>query len=227
MKIKTQNLNFLKSMEPVKLECEYCNSEFALPKNQVMAIIKGIKENTTKQYKGRFCSRRCKDLFSVVKKKLKCSYCNKTIYMIPYEIKKSKSGNHFCSLSCSTLFNNLNKSKGNRISKNEQWIKEQLGTLYPHLNILYNDKRTIKSELDILIPSLNIAFEINGIYHYKPIHGKEKLKNIKNNDAKKTELCNRNNIKLIVINTSEQKKFDPMTSQKYLDIIKDNIIKCG
>jgi len=45
--------------------------------------------------------------------------------------------------------------------------------LYPDLVIHFNKKDAINSELDIYIPSLKLAFELNGIFHYEPIFGKE------------------------------------------------------
>ena len=63
------------------------------------------------------------------------------------------------------------------------WLEEQLTSLYPKLDIHFNRKDTIGSELDIYIPSLNLAVELNGIFHYEPIFGKDKLSKIKTNDA--------------------------------------------
>lgn len=95
--------------------------------------------------------------------------------------------------------------------------------MYPDLVILFNDKSTINSELDIYIPSLRIAFELNGIFHYEPIFGKDKLKQINNNDNNKFQKCIINNISLCIIDTSSQKKFKEQNSLMYLEII-TNII---
>jgi len=99
------------------------------------------------------------------------------------------------------------------------YLEKQLTILYPTINILYNDNSAIGSELDIYIPSLNIAFELNGIFHYEPIFGIDKLKKIQYNDSNKFMKCHENSINLCIIDTSYQKQFKESTSQKYLDII--------
>lgn len=99
------------------------------------------------------------------------------------------------------------------------WLQEQLINLYPDLHILYNDRQTIGSELDIYIPSLNLAFEINGIFHYEPIFGKDKLNRIITNDSNKYKSCLDNEVDLCIINSSKQSYFSPKTSFKYLNII--------
>ena len=71
----------------------------------------------------------------------------------------------------------------------------------------------------IYIPSIKLAFELNGIFHYEPIFGEEKLEKIKSNDQNKFLICKKNNINLCIINTCQQKYFKISTSQKYLDII--------
>jgi hypothetical protein len=67
--------------------------------------------------------------------------------------------------------------------------------------------------------SLNIAFELNGIFHYEPIYGNDKLNKIQNNDMRKFQACLEHNIELCIIDTSQQKYFKESTSQKYLNII--------
>lgn len=89
--------------------------------------------------------------------------------------------------------------------------------------IIFNGKEIINSELDIYIPSLKLAFELNGIFHYEPIYGEEKLKNIKNNDDRKFQDCLEKNIELCIIDTSGSKNFKPERDKKYFDII-SNII---
>jgi hypothetical protein len=130
-----------------------------------------------------------------------------------------RSKNHFCSQSCTISYNNKHKTTGNRRSKLEIYLENQLTILYPNLPIDYNLKLAINSELDIYIPSLNLAFELNGIFHYEPIFGINKLDQIRNNDISKSKACIDNRIDLCIIDTSDQKYVKPSTSQKYLDII--------
>jgi len=152
---------------------------------------------------------------------LKCKHCNKQFEKHPSQLKKSI--NHFCTQSCSATYNNLHKTKGTRISKLEMWLKERLTEKYPNLEIHYNRKDAVNAELDIYIPSLKLAFELNGIYHYEPIHGPELLSRMQNNDQRKFQACLERGIELCVIDTSKQKYFKPTTSQQFLIIIQ-NII---
>ena len=86
-------------------------------------------------------------------------------------------------------------------------------------------KDTIKSELDIFIPALKFAFELNGIFHYEPIYGQDKLKSIINNDDRKFQACLEHNIELCIIDSSKQKRFTEQLSKQYLNIICDIINK--
>ena len=99
------------------------------------------------------------------------------------------------------------------------WIQSKLDELYPNLEIHYNRKEAINSELDIYIPLLNLAFELNGVFHYEPIFGVDKLQKIQENDQSKSKACYDAKIDLCIIDTSNQKYVKPKTSQKYLDIM--------
>lgn len=107
--------------------------------------------------------------------------------------------------------------------KLEFWLEEQLTKNFPQLTILYNQKETINSELDIHIPSLNLAFELNGIFHYEPIHGQDKLSSIQNNDSRKFQACLEREIELVIIDASHLTYFKPKHGMKYYEII-SNII---
>jgi len=81
----------------------------------------------------------------------------------------------------------------------------------------------------VVIPTLKLAFELNGIFHYEPIFGSNKLKQIQNNDDRKFQACLEQGIELCLIDTSQQKYFKDVLSLKYLNIIV-NIINnklCG
>ena len=103
----------------------------------------------------------------------------------------------------------------------EKWVEGQIKTTFPILTVKFNDIKTIDLELDIYIPDLKLAFELNGIFHYKPIY-KNYLKTI-DNDQKKIQRCIDKGIKLIVIDISEQIKFTEQSSYRYFNHIADNI----
>jgi hypothetical protein len=156
-------------------------------------------------------------------KDVNCSQCGKTFKMIFSQFKRYK--HHFCSRSCSATYNNLHKTKGNRRSKLEIWLEEKLPSLYPNLQFKFNSKEEINSELDIYIPSLKLAFELNGIYHYEPIHGVDKFNQIQNNDNRKFQACIEKGIDLCIIDTSSLNYFKEQNANKYLDIITNIINK--
>lgn len=96
--------------------------------------------------------------------------------------------------------------------------------MFPKLLFEFNNKSIINSELDIYLSELKLAFELNGIFHYQPIYGQEKLLQIQRNDSIKSAKCIEHDIELFQVNTSHQKIFDIKTSKVYLDII-SNIIE--
>jgi hypothetical protein len=148
---------------------------------------------------------------------VQCLHCDKSFKKFNANIKKTP--NNFCSKSCAGTYNSLHKKHGTRRSKLEKYLEEQLILLYPELTILFNKKEIIGSELDIYVPDLNLAFELNGIFHYEPIFGKDKLEKIENNDQLKFKACIENKINLCIIDVSNQKGFSIANSKKYLDII--------
>ncbi len=204
--------NNAKGFDLLPLECYYCSKSFYKNKKYIKDIL-----NPRHKSVGHFCSRDCTNLASTTKKSVICIQCNSEFYKFPSQIKKSK--NHFCSQSCAGTYNTLHKSTGTRRSKLEVWLEVQLPILYPNIEIHFNRKDAIGSELDIYIPSLNLAFELNGIFHYEPIYGDNKLQKIKNNDSNKFQACINHNISLCIIDTSSQKYFKESTSKEFLDII--------
>lgn len=211
MLIDKNKLIKYKSRDLIPLECEACKNTFYTTKNNVLRVIKS-RPNDFK-----FCNKLCEGKSKTTKIKIKCKQCNTETERVPSEINTCKYV--FCSSSCSAIYNNTHKTTGYRRSKLEMWLEEQLTTLYPNLKIDFNKIDTINSELDIYIPSLKLAFELNGIFHYESIYGKEKLDRTKNNDNRKFQACLENKIELCIIDTSSQGYFKEKTSQKFLDII--------
>ena len=210
--IPISEISKIKKRVPCK--CKKCGGIFYITKSLVRRAIKGTKTAD-------FCSKKCSYAFHNKKEEKKCMTCSKIFLKKACE--STKSPNHFCSLSCSATYNNQHKKFGTRISKLEKWLKERLTETFPSLEILYNNKETINSELDIYIPCLKLAFELNGIFHYEPIYGAQKLSQIQNNDKRKFQACLEKDIELCIIDTSAQKYVKPSTSQKYLDIVKSII----
>lgn len=209
-------MNSLKSGTNVELNCPQCNIIFYRKKNIIQS-----KFGEYNNQKIIYCSHKCAMISETTLQKVLCLQCNSIFEKLPSQIKKSPK--HFCSRNCAAKYNNTHKTKGNRRSKLEIWLETQLKFIYPTLKILFNNKETINSELDIYIPSLNLAVELNGIFHYEPIFGADKLDSIQNNDDRKFQACLEQNIELLIIDISSQKYFKESTSLKYLDIIK-NII---
>lgn len=145
---------------------------------------------------------------------VKCKQCDIYFLKLVSEIKKSKN-NNFCSNNCAAKYNNQHRKTGNRVSKLEKYLQENLtGYIFD-----YNNRKICNGlELDIFMPTLNLAFEINGIFHYKPVHGQLKFDKIVEKDKLKMNRCIDKKIKLIVI-----KDDSPRFSIKYGDHILNTI----
>jgi len=143
-----------------------------------------------------------------------CLTCNKEFKKDFNQVKKYPI--HFCSSSCSAIYTNTHKTTGLRISKLERYIQDNIITKYE----LEFNNRTICDglELDIYIPSIKLAFEINGILHYKPIYGTDKYNKIAERDQRKLLLCKNQDIKLVVIKDTSS-RFSEEYGKEILDYI--------
>lgn len=146
-----------------------------------------------------YCSRSCWDNSRRVE--VVCAQCGKPNIIYSSELAKNGRRN-FCDRRCAATYNNLHKTHGTRRSKLERFIEVKLLTDFPDLPMKFNDKDAIGSELDIYVPSLKFAVELNGIYHYQPVHGSERLHAIMRNDALKHMNCRGLGIELMVLDTS-------------------------
>lgn len=76
------------------VDCKICEKEFY------------VKPNHQKLGWGKFCSIQCRTKAQFKGKIVKCFNCCKKIYRSPSQLKKSKSGKHFCTKSCQTFWRN-------------------------------------------------------------------------------------------------------------------------
>lgn len=197
----------------IPCECINCKKTFLKNKRTVLELI------NKKLDLGDYCSFKCQSAYLNRDKVnyTNCKVCNKPLRRTNSELKKTKFS--FCGHSCAAKYSNTHKTHGTRRSKLEVWLETQLKTIYPKIDFLFNNVDIINSELDIYIPSLKLAFELNGIFHYEPIYGKERLEKIQNNDGRKFQACLEHKIELCIIDTTGLKYFKEVNAKKYLDII--------
>ena len=197
------------------LKCKQCKSIFLTSKHRIQK----------RERPANFCSQTCNGQYKKTLVTEPCGQCSKKVSRQMNQKSKSKSGHIFCSQSCAAIYNNAHKTHGTRRSKLEVYLEEQIREHYPNLELLCNDKTTIKSELDFYFPKLKFAIELNGIFHYEPIFGDEKLSKIQNNDERKFLLCHQNMIALAIIDSSSCKNITQKNKDKYWGIIKPLIDK--
>ena len=208
-----------KTRDLIPVYCDQCNTLIMRKKHLVFKSFRNIETQLIE--KQQFCSQSC---FGLLKSKAQivfCKQCGRQRKKTLAEIKKHP--NHFCSHRCNALYYNKHKTKGFVRSKLELWLEKELPKLYPAQTILFNDRKTIGIELDIFFPVLKIAFELNGIFHYEPIFGLEKLDKTQVNDKRKIIYCYEKGIELCVIDTTSMTYFKLEKAQKFLKIITDII----
>jgi hypothetical protein len=226
-------------MPEPNFDCNYCGA----PGYNSPAKMKRNNNN--------FCSKDCSIKYSTKKIEIFCNGCGKNTLKSLYQFVRSKklfcssechnkykskklflkdlfevnrSPRNCCSQDCYKILQKYHKDWGSNRSKLECAIEKNLYNIFS-FEIIYN-KTHIGYELDINIPSLSLAFEFNGIFHYKPIYGIEKLLRVQQIDREKVAECKKRNIKLIVIDVSEDKSTKKVIRERFeqvLSIINERI----
>jgi len=209
-----EEFNSAKQKDFLKIGCEYCSEIFLARFADVKYVLK-YNGNPKGNTKLRYCSHKCWQKQSKIDNwtKVSCLQCNKKFEKKNSALKKVP--NSFCSKTCAVTYNNINKKYGTRRSKFECWLGQELPKKYSNLDFVFNGKEAAGSELDIYIPSLKLAIEVQGIFHFEPIYGEEKLKQIQENDLKKSQSCLSNNIDLHLIDVSTMKNSSIVNFEKY------------
>ena len=204
----------------VERECKNCGMRFEIDQKGITYAGKKGREW------GIFCSQKCRGEHRTITQKpfVECTQCGVMFRKRLNQNKKSKSGNHFCSNSCAATYNNRNKKSGYRRSKLEQFIENRLHVEFPQLKIVANAVGIIGLELDFYLPQLKLAIEINGIFHYQPIYGEEKLIRMQKNDVGKHYQCNSQGIYLFVYR-DEHKRFTTPNGEETWNEIRE-VIQC-
>ena len=196
-----EHIKPLKANDFFELICPNCNCVFVKTKKVILRNL-----SPSNQHKKMFCSPKCANKHLETGKIIQCTECGKPKYKNLKSL--SLSGNNFCNSSCAASYNNKHKKFGIRRSKLEYHIEHKIQEEYPDLKFICNSKEAIGSELDFYFHSLNLAIELNGIFHYKPIYGIEKLNKIQKNDIKKLKASKKNGIELHIIDISNIKNLN-------------------
>tara|TARA_S200002703_G_scaffold83816_1_gene72217 strand:+ start:169 stop:867 length:699 start_codon:yes stop_codon:yes gene_type:complete len=209
-------LDNIKSREIIEIACDHCGTIKQTTKHKIQN-----KFRKKPNRKGIYCSSQCSGLDNRTVPVIPCSECNKPVRR--YRDARSKSDRRFCNRSCAASYNNKNKTYGTRRSKLEIYLEEQIRLEYPNLEMICNEKSAIGSELDFYFPQLKLAIELNGIFHYEPIYGQDKLEKIQNNDKQKMRRCLEEGIEFCTVDSSSCSYLSKHNKTKYLNIFKQII----
>jgi hypothetical protein len=124
--IPIQDLDSKRNQDPVPLECLQCGKTHYRTKNEVRRILKGT---SCSKNRGCYCSHECKHKASrTIKSKYTCKQCGCDVYRYPSDI--LKTGNVFCSRSCSAKYRNRNAPNRGMVPLNTTCICLGCGKSY-------------------------------------------------------------------------------------------------
>lgn len=210
-----------KVVDLLPCKCLNCGKTFYRKKQYLLEAIKGYEGNTAE-----FCSPACARMRQKASKIVECGWCGKSMNRPIHTLRRSISGKVFCSRSCSSRYSQAHKTKGANRSMLEIFLEHRFSEIDLGYELRFNAKTAIQAELDIYIPALNIAFEINGVFHYKPIFSQEKFDKTLLRDKFKKSECFNKDITLYILDVSNDKDFNELDGLRYFDYIL-NIILCS
>lgn len=107
---------YARSSDYLIFECEKCGNDFKKQKKFLKSILNGTSKSVIN-----FCSRKCEVEARIIDVKINCSECNLIFKTKPHLMRKSKSGNMFCSKPCSAKYNNKKREKKVNVSEYESY----------------------------------------------------------------------------------------------------------
>jgi very-short-patch-repair endonuclease len=178
-------------------------------------------EKSLKKYgNAGYCSRKCSNKAKINWVIINCEECGKPSQKRHYDTLFNK--HFFCSYSCHAKYKNRNKKNGSKRSTIEKHIEEQIKSHFPTINFTCNDTITLGGlELDFLFPDFKLAIELNGITHYEPIYGIDRLSRSQDSDKRKMISCYQLGIELAVIDVSGAKYLTQKWKDTYWKEVKN------
>lgn len=101
-----QEFNSAKSRDKLPCSCINCGKTFLKPKNEILDFLSGSGRRTIE-----FCSFVCAKNNRDTRRSVACTQCHLPTIKSAKDIRDSKSGNTFCSLSCAAKWNNTHFPK--------------------------------------------------------------------------------------------------------------------
>ena len=205
--VTTEEYKLLSGKKLVPCVCILCGKSFSRKKE---VIVKSLKHYG----KAGYCSRECSNKAKINHVFLPCEECGLVTKKRAYDVKNNK--HVFCSYACHARYKNKNKKHGTRRSAIESHIEEMIRCTFPSLMFVCNDTTVLKGlELDFYFPLLKLAIELNGITHYEPIYGEDRLTRSKDSDQRKMISCYEKGVELVVLDVSGAKYLTKRWKETY------------
>jgi ribosomal protein L33 len=204
----------------ITLLCHACGIEFQRKKSEVMkSIRKGKKFSCSVG-----CSNRLSNSGLQRFVTLKCDECGQEFTRVMKDYRKNQLRNAaklYCNKHCAMIALNKSPRSSRPTSSHEVIMSQIIKDNYDNNICIFNNVRDVfpdNLEIDIWIPSVCLAIELNGVCHFYPIYGEDRLKKTQSNDYKKSMLAQKMNINLLTIDTSSLKS---KSKQQVLNFLND------